>query len=118
MSLLRVCVLASLLRVPGLHGQQGTIPAPVPNGFPTSPGRGAGAESGPFNAASQERLEKSRQTDRQRRMIADTDKLLTLATELKADMDKTTKDTLSIEVIKKAEEIEKLAKSVKERMKG
>jgi hypothetical protein len=37
---------------------------------------------------------------------------------LKEEVDKSSKDTMSITVIKKAEEIEKLAKSVKERMKG
>jgi hypothetical protein len=37
---------------------------------------------------------------------------------LKTQVDKSTKDTLSVDVIKKAEEIEKLAHSVKERMKG
>ncbi len=66
----------------------------------------------------QERLERGRQTERQKKLIADTDHLLALANELKADMDKTTKDTMSIDVIKKAEEIEKLARSVKDRMKG
>ena len=50
--------------------------------------------------------------------MADTDKLLALATDLKAQVDKSTKDTLSVDVIKKADEIEKLAHSVKERMKG
>jgi len=54
----------------------------------------------------------------QKRLVADTDKLLALATDLKAQVDKSTKDTLSVDVIKKAEEIEKLARSVKERMKG
>ena len=48
----------------------------------------------------------------------DTDKLLKLSTELKAYVDKSSKDTLSLDVVKKAEEIEKLAKSVKEKMKG
>jgi hypothetical protein len=66
----------------------------------------------------QERLERGRLSERQKRMVSDTDRLLALANELKADMDKTTKDQLSIEVIRKAEEIEKLAKNVKERMKG
>ena len=50
--------------------------------------------------------------------MADTDKLLALATDLKEQVDKSTKDTLSVDVIKKADEIEKLAHSVKERMKG
>jgi hypothetical protein len=51
-------------------------------------------------------------------LVADTDRLLVLATDLKARVDKSTKDTLSLDVIKKADEIEKLAHSVKERMKG
>ena len=46
------------------------------------------------------------------------DKLLALATELKTDVDKTNQNILSMDVIKKADEIEKLAHSVKERMKG
>lgn len=49
---------------------------------------------------------------------ADTDKLLKLAVELKAYVDKSNENVLSLDVIKKAEEIEKLAHSVKEKMKG
>jgi methyl-accepting chemotaxis protein len=55
---------------------------------------------------------------RQEEIKKDTEKLLELATELKQSVDKTTADTLSLEVIKKADQIEKLAKSVKEKMKG
>jgi hypothetical protein len=75
-------------------------------------------QEGGLSPESRERFERSRQSDRQKKLIADTDHLLALANELKADMDKTTKDTLSIDVIKKADEIEKLAHNVKERMKG
>jgi hypothetical protein len=60
----------------------------------------------------------SRNVERQKRLQMDTDKLLSLATELKEQVDKTDKNTLSLDVIKKADEIEKLAKSVKDRMKG
>jgi len=60
----------------------------------------------------------SRNIDRQKKLKTDTDRLLALATDLKEQVDKTDKNVLSIEVIKKAEEIEKLARSVKERMKG
>ncbi len=66
----------------------------------------------------EEKQAQLRNTDRQKRLVADTDKLLALATDLKAQVDKSTKDTLSVDVIKKADEIEKLAHSVKERMKG
>lgn len=48
----------------------------------------------------------------------DTDKLLKLSVELKQSVDKSDENVLSLDVIKKAEEIEKLAHSVKEKMKG
>ena len=59
-------------------------------------------------------LNKQRQTNLQK----DTDRLLQLATELKQYVDKTNEHTLSLDVVKKADEIEKLAKSVKDKMKG
>jgi len=49
---------------------------------------------------------------------SDTDKLLKLSVELKQCVDKSDENVLSLDVIKKAEEIEKLAHSVKEKMKG
>ncbi len=48
----------------------------------------------------------------------DTDKLLKLSVELKESVDKSDENVLSLDVIKKAEEIEKLAHSVREKMKG
>jgi hypothetical protein len=48
----------------------------------------------------------------------DTDKLLKLSVELKQYVDKSDENVLSLDVIKKAEEIEKLARSVKDKMKG
>jgi hypothetical protein len=45
-------------------------------------------------------------------------KLLQLATELKEEVDKSTKNEMSVTAIKKAAEIEKLARDVKDRMKG
>ena len=55
---------------------------------------------------------------RQADLKRDTEKLLKLATELKESVDKTNESTLSVDVVKKAEEIEKLAHSVKDKMKG
>jgi nitric oxide reductase activation protein len=55
--------------------------------------------------------------ERKKQIAEDSAKLLKLATELKAEVDKTTKDTLSLNVIRKADEIEKLAHGVKEKMK-
>jgi hypothetical protein len=56
--------------------------------------------------------------DRQLELKRDTDKLLALATELKQNVDRTNPNILSMDVVKKAQEIEKLAKSVKDKMKG
>jgi hypothetical protein len=57
-------------------------------------------------------------SQRQQDIRKDTEKLLELATELKQAVDKSNKDTLSLDVVRKAEEIEKLAKSVKNKMRG
>jgi hypothetical protein len=54
--------------------------------------------------------------ERKKQINSESAKLLKLATELKAEVDKTDKDTLSVGVIRKADEIEKLAHSVKEKM--
>jgi hypothetical protein len=68
----------------------------------------------------QQRREMARKVNlqRQEELKKDTEKLLELATELKQSVDKTDENTLSLEVIKKADQIEKLAKSVKDKMKG
>ncbi len=65
-----------------------------------------------------ERQQHAREDERQKRLVADTDKLLALATSLHDDVAKTNKNVLSLDVVRRAEEIEKLARSVKERMKG
>jgi len=55
--------------------------------------------------------------ERKKQIADDSTKLLTMALALKTEVDKTTKDTLSLNVIRRAEEIEKLAHNVKEKMK-
>jgi nitric oxide reductase activation protein len=54
--------------------------------------------------------------ERKKQLSDDSTKLLTLAMALKAEVDKTNKDMLSLNVIRKADEIEKLARNVKEKM--
>ena len=54
---------------------------------------------------------------RKKQISEDSAKLLKLATELKAEVDKTGQDTLSLSVIRRADAIEKLARDVKEKMK-
>jgi hypothetical protein len=53
---------------------------------------------------------------RKKEVSDDTARLVKLATDLKAEVDSTDKDTLSVSAIKKAEAIEKLAKSLKQKM--
>lgn len=72
----------------------------------------------PMRARMDEDRRKALNDDRHKRLAADVDKLIALTTELKSDVDKTTKDELSLEVIKKAQEIEKLAHDVQSRMKN
>ncbi len=64
------------------------------------------------------RRDKQMNKQRQQDLKRDTDRLLQLATELKLYVDKSNENTLSLSVIKKADEIQKLAKAVKEKMKG
>ena len=63
-------------------------------------------------------MEKKAAKARAAALKADTDKLLKLSVELKDYVDKADENVLSLDVIKKAEEIEKLAKSVKDKMRG
>ena len=62
--------------------------------------------------------EKEANQKRQSSLRKDSDELLKLASELKQSVEKTTEHTLSVQVIRKAQEIEKLAKNVREKMRG
>ena len=63
-------------------------------------------------------MEKKAAKERVAALKNDTDKLVKLSIELKSYVDKSNENVLSVDVVKKAEEIEKLAKSVKDKMKG
>ena len=66
----------------------------------------------------QKDMEKRANQQRQAELKRDTERLLKLSTELKDYVDKSNENILSLDVIKKADEIEKLAHSVKTRMRG
>ena len=70
-----------------------------------------------INHDMQQRQIKAMNLQRQQDIRKDTDRLLELATELKAAVDKSNENTLSLDVVRKAEQVEKLAKQVKEKMK-
>src|ERR1700744_5704075 len=65
----------------------------------------------------QDRMVREANKKRQQEIRDDTDKLFQLATDLKAAVDKSNENLLSLDVVRKADEVEKLAKKVKEKMK-
>jgi hypothetical protein len=66
----------------------------------------------------EKKMAKQRIKDRYKDLKRDSEKLLELATELKQQVDKSGENVLSMDVVKKCEEIEKLSKSVRSKMKG
>jgi len=55
--------------------------------------------------------------ERRKQIVDDSARLLKMAAELKAEVEKMNKDTLSLDVIRKADDIERLAHGVKQKMK-
>ena len=94
-------------------GQTPAQPPPVGGNLsPTSP------EEEEARARLTRDMAKKANEERHIALKNDTDKLLRLAVDLKAYVDKSNEHILSVDVVKKAEEIEKLAHSVKDKMKG
>jgi hypothetical protein len=90
---------------------------PVPPSWPMDPSGNPPATDGnaPRNPAERMRMEAMNKSNakRQQQASADADKLLQLATQLKEEISQMNANTLPVQTIKKAQEIEKLAKSVK-----
>lgn len=97
-----------------------TAATPGPVGDASISGRGGPQDTDNVtsNPRLMESLEARRNVERQKQLEADTQKLFLLAQQLKEEVAKSNKDQLSVAVVKKSEEIEKLAKSVKEKMRG
>jgi nitric oxide reductase activation protein len=57
-------------------------------------------------------------SEKQKELLADIDKLVKMSADLEVSVGKSTKDELSLDVVRKAEAVEQLAKSVKERMRA
>jgi hypothetical protein len=88
-------------------------PPPLMKGDPSRP-----TDADEVQQRQARELAKKANLQRQAEIKSDTDKLLRLAVDLKNSVDKSNENVLSLEVLKKAEEIEKLAHSVKDKMKG
>ena len=72
----------------------------------------------PFRGVMDEERRKAINDDRHKRLEEDVSKLQELTNELKTDVEKANKDELSLDVVRKAGEIEKLAHDVQSRMKN
>ena len=99
-----------------------TTPAQMPGQFPGQPptiegGRPSDQQS-PLTRRMQAKQAERRNEARQEQLVRDTARLFDLAQELKDQVGKTNPNILSVDVVKKADEIEKLAKSVREKMKA
>jgi hypothetical protein len=126
-----VC-LAAVIAIPyssGISGalQQGMSGEPQPHDVSTWPpinplaNRTADAnrimEDSMKLRENQKRFEKLN-LQRQKEMTSDTEKLLALANQLKTAADKNSKDVLSMESVREAEQIEKLAHNVRQKMRA
>jgi|SRR6266851_2089079 hypothetical protein len=111
-----LCLLVCLpLAISGAGVSQGIRP-------PAAPAR-ADSSTVPTEGDEGERrmareMAKKANLERQAQLKNDTDRLFKLSQELKDYVDKSNENVLSLNVLRKAEEIEKLARSVKDKMKG
>jgi hypothetical protein len=111
----KIILLSAMLAFSFAQGGATQIPDATQPQMPGSPPH---EREDPWTAQQRKDMEKKRNLLRQEDLKKDTEKLLEMATELKQYVDKSNENTLSMDVIKKADQIEKLAKSVKEKMKG
>jgi hypothetical protein len=126
-AVLVVAVLLLAASLPAALGQGSTSPSmqpPVsaaptdPPQRPRLPGHGQPPPDDPMRESLERQAAKKWNKERHDALKRDSDKLFQLSTELKQQVDKANENILSLDVVKKAEEIEKLAHSVREKMKA
>ena len=111
----RVLVCAMLLALPG-RAQNGQETRPPLEQLPGQQGTSIFDHPGYEEEARQERQLRALNAERQKALVSDTVKLLKLANELNADVKSGNPDMLTVDQLRKLEQIEKLAHSVKEKM--
>jgi hypothetical protein len=100
------------------------LPPQVPQTAPPTPPRPTDPQFGRHRNHDEtlDAIEKQQQAahskERYEQLKHDADRLLQLATELKLSVDKSGQNVLALDAVRKADEIEKLARSVRTRMKG
>lgn len=111
-----LCVLSAsfILLLPTAAGS-GQFATPLSQ-FPGAPGPRGSDDPMNGDPALEDRMLKALNADRQRSMVSDTDKLVRLVNALNAQIARTSPDALSPAQLRQMAEIEKLARSVKEKM--
>src|SRR6185369_12220313 len=122
------CLLSVFLFVTTVKAQAAGRPVPLPTQTTdaSQPDSSLDPQLGPQQTVPKSqadiRAEKQLEKDRQRQRWLDikkrSEQLLEIATELKQYVDKSGENVMSIEVIKKAEQMEKLSKDLQKKMKG
>jgi hypothetical protein len=120
------CACLLILSHMAAHAQTSTSQTPLSNPVPRPTGITLPAANRAPDANDQMEMREQQtkkqnfaaaNAERKKQIADDSAKLLKLAADLKAEVDRTGKDTLSLSVIRKADEIERLAHIVKEKMK-
>ncbi len=123
-----IALLAAIVALTAAHrGDNALGQSQTPSPFPQTPGQNGGRPpigqepdmtQDPMLRHAQEEAAKRRNIDRQNKLTADSDRIVQLAQELSTAGDPDGKGAASPALAKKAEEIEKLARNVKDLMKS
>jgi cytochrome P450 len=109
---------AALAGVPALlaEAQRHDSPSPIPQ----LPGSAAGASAAPDDVPLPPRSDpKIQLKEQQKELRRDVERLVQMVKDLKEESDKTPEtDVLSLSLVKKAEDVEKLARQIKERIRA
>jgi len=95
--------------------QPGVTQPTLPSHVPDMGNLDAGPD--PMRATRQQQMIRAINEQRHKKMLEDANKMVQLSNDLKAEVEKTQNDQLSMNVLKKAAEVEKLAHDVQQRMK-
>jgi spore coat polysaccharide biosynthesis protein SpsF (cytidylyltransferase family) len=114
---LLLLLITAVLSVPSFSQNSSQVPIQIP-GPNSNPGLTPDNREDEARSKMERGMAKKANRERQVQLQRDTENLLKLANELKQYVDKSNENTLSLDVVKKAEEIEKLARSVREKMKA
>jgi hypothetical protein len=106
--------------LPAVRSGAQNVPGSIPHGSlgqPNGERVGAGLEDdSSSNPMDEEKILRALNTDRQKSMVSDTNKLLKLVNELNAEIGQTNPDSLTPSQLQKVAEIEKLAHNVRDKM--